>query len=150
MKQKQQFERSSWSAAELMNADFSHLPDPGPETFDEPPELMTEKEIEEFQDWQERISGTGKHASSLRDREEHTGVRQVVWHTSELGSADLPPVEMLVEGINLSIGGSMILAGPPGSGKSWLAMHMAVCMAWQQLFLGEYRCRKAHVLYIDE
>jgi len=133
-----------------MNADFSHLPDLEPETFDEPPEPMTAAEIEELQDWQQWMTGTGKYAPNLRDKEEQTGVRQVIWHSHELMTADLPDVEMLIPGIDLPIGGSMIVAGPPASLKSWLAKDMAICTSPGLKFLGEYRCRKAHVLYIDE
>jgi phage/plasmid primase-like uncharacterized protein len=59
----------------------------------------------------------------------------------------LPPIEPMVEGL-IRKGSINQLVGSPGSGKSWLAMDLALCFATGYPWLG-LQTTKARVCYID-
>jgi len=59
-------------------------------------------------------------------------------------------VEWLIKGLRLPIQGSCLIAGPPGIGKSFLALHSAICVAAGDDFLKHYPTRKGYVVYVDE
>jgi len=64
----------------------------------------------------------------------------------DLSSKDIPPLKWVVKGL-LSEGLS-ILAGKAKSGKSWLAMNLALNISMGEPFLGTYPCDNSRVLYL--
>lgn len=60
-----------------------------------------------------------------------------------------PEVCWLVSGI-LPVGGSMVLVGDAGSGKTWLTMALAIDVDQGRPWLGQFKTRQAKVLVIDE
>jgi len=72
------------------------------------------------------------------------------WSSGELGRAEIEPVQMIVEGLSLPEGGSLLLAGPPGVGKSWVALDLGICLASGEPFLGQYQVIPRNVIFFDE
>ena len=67
----------------------------------------------------------------------------------ELLAADLPPSPQIVEGI-LDEGAGGILAGPPGVGKTWLALSLARAVGSGRSWLCHHRTAQQPVLVVDE
>jgi hypothetical protein len=67
------------------------------------------------------------------------------YDTSELMS--LPPQSWLIYKV-LPDCGLALLFGPPGEGKSFVALDWALCVATGQPWLGKHRVQQGHVLYI--
>gem|GEM_PF-4612766 len=65
---------------------------------------------------------------------------------AELAAMDLPPVAWAVDGILPE--GLSVLAGPPKSGKSFLALGLAMAVATGGRALGEFQCKGGPVLYL--
>lgn len=59
-------------------------------------------------------------------------------------------IEWLIPGLRLPVGGSCLIAGPPGIGKSFLALHAAISVASGDDFLRHYPTKQGPVVYIDE
>lgn len=59
-------------------------------------------------------------------------------------------VEWLIPGLRLPVGGSCLIAGPPGIGKSFLALHAAISVASGDDFLRHYPTRRGPVVFVDE
>ena len=60
-----------------------------------------------------------------------------------------PPVEWLVEGIWQEHGGGFVM-GDPGTGKSWLLMDIAICMATGAPWLGKYPVKPGNTYMVVE
>ena len=67
----------------------------------------------------------------------------------ELMAKPLIPAEWVLEGLIPKVGVSL-LAGDGGIGKSWLALHLAQCVASGTKFLGTFPVTQGKVLIIDE
>lgn len=59
-------------------------------------------------------------------------------------------IEWLIPGLRLPAGGCCLIAGPPGIGKSLLALHAAISVASGDNFLKHYETKQGRVVYIDE
>jgi len=68
---------------------------------------------------------------------------------NELMAKPLKPAEWVLEGLIPKVGVSL-LAGDGGIGKSWLALHLAQCIASGNKFLGTFPVTQGKVLIIDE
>jgi hypothetical protein len=67
----------------------------------------------------------------------------------DLMSMHIEPPEPIVHDL-LDAGTGIMIAGPPNVGKSWITMHLALCLATGQKFLGKYEVENVPVLIIDE
>ncbi len=67
----------------------------------------------------------------------------------ELMAKPPKPAEWVLERMIPKVGVS-ILAGDGGIGKSWLALHLALCVANGTKFLGRFQITQGKVLIIDE
>jgi len=92
----------------------------------------------------------GQEAAQGRtpDAEEDDFARRALLTHKELVAGDLPPVEWLVEGL-IPHDGITIVAGDSGVGKSWLACHLAQCVAGGFPFLGQFPVKQGAVLVVD-
>lgn len=68
---------------------------------------------------------------------------------AEILALDLPPARPLVEGI-IEEGTGCILAGPGGTGKTWLSLDLARAIASGTPWLGKFPTGQSSVLVIDE
>ena len=68
---------------------------------------------------------------------------------SELLSGELPEIPWLVEGL-LVKGSLAVLGGDAGSGKTWVAQHLAQCVAAGLPLFGQFPCAQGPVLIWDE
>jgi hypothetical protein len=69
---------------------------------------------------------------------------------TDLLTMDLPPIVPLIGGGLMDQGDAVILGGPSGVGKSWLAMSMAIAIARGEKFLNTFETTQGGVLFIDE
>jgi hypothetical protein len=67
------------------------------------------------------------------------------YDTNELMS--LPPQQWLIYKV-LPDCGLALLFGPPGEGKSFVALDWALCVATGEKWLGKHAVQQGHVLYI--
>jgi RecA-family ATPase len=74
---------------------------------------------------------------------------EVVYDVGKWHETPPPPAEWLVEGLWMEHAGGFI-QGEPGSGKSWLAMEMALSVASGTPFMGEYAVKQGNVYVIIE
>ena len=63
------------------------------------------------------------------------------------GLKNLPPVEWLVEGF-IPKGSLVTLYGNPGTGKSFMALDLCMCIGLEKPWLGEFRVQQGHTLYL--
>lgn len=68
----------------------------------------------------------------------------------ELEAEAAREIEWLIPGLWLPVDGSCLIAGPPGIGKSFLALEAAICVASGHAFLRHYPTKQGTVVYIDE
>lgn len=68
---------------------------------------------------------------------------------AEILALDLPPSRPLVAGL-IEEGSGCILAGPGGTGKTWLSIDLARCVAAGLPWLGHFATNQTSVLIIDE
>jgi len=68
----------------------------------------------------------------------------------ELQAEAAKEIEWLIPGLRLPVGGSCLIAGPPGIGKSFLALHAAISVASGDHFLRYYPTVSGPVVYVDE
>ncbi|HEY2476298.1 MAG TPA: AAA family ATPase, partial [Candidatus Cybelea sp.] len=69
---------------------------------------------------------------------------------SEIAARGIPPVEWDVEGLLEHYSGPVIIFGMPESLKSWLALHLACCIATGAMFLGRFIVSKrSEVVYVN-
>lgn len=68
---------------------------------------------------------------------------------AELLALELPPSRPLVEGV-IEEGAGCIIAGPGGTGKTWLSLDLARAVAGGLRWLGRFATNPAPVLVIDE
>jgi hypothetical protein len=62
---------------------------------------------------------------------------------------DMPPERPIVAGL-IDEASRVILAGPPATGKTWLALDLARAVASGEPWLGHFPVNQAPVLYVDE
>ena len=138
---------------------------------------MTRQELEKFITYcdterglQEAILGRAKEGDDVADvvarikelgrwkneaqkerarRPEEEGPRRLL-SLEELEAEAAKEIEWLVPGLRLPVGGSCLIAGPPGIGKSFLALHTAICVASGDDFLQHYPTMPGSVVYVDE
>lgn len=90
---------------------------------------------------------TKKKGSSPFKMETEKETEPLDSHTfSEIMGMDLKPPEFLVDGILPK--GVCLLGAPPKSGKSWMALDLAIQISAGGMFLGQ-RCKQAGVLYLS-
>ena len=63
--------------------------------------------------------------------------------TQEIAEQGIPPARYAIEGVLTEEDGPALWFGPPGCGKSWLAMHALTCMVTQQPFAGRFAIPRA-------
>jgi hypothetical protein len=68
---------------------------------------------------------------------------------ADLLRTDLPPARPLVADV-IDEASRVILAGPPATGKTWLALDLARAVASGDPWLGHFPVNQAPVLYVDE
>jgi len=68
----------------------------------------------------------------------------------ELQAEAAKEIEWLIPGLRLPVGGSCLIAGAPGIGKSFLALHAAISVASGDHFLRYYPTVSGPVVYVDE
>lgn len=73
--------------------------------------------------------------------------RTVTWN--ELVSGDLTPVDWLVDRL-IPAEGVVVVGGDSGVGKSWLALHIAHCVATGKPVLGKFATSRGSVCFVDE
>jgi len=83
--------------------------------------------------------------------------RLVIWEFEDvykvMDKAQLEKLDAKIEWIVNPLipkGGLVILYGPPGVGKSFLALHLAREVVHGGQFLGVHQCKQGYVLYINE
>ena len=67
----------------------------------------------------------------------------------ELLELDIPPIDWDVEGL-IEHGTPNMLSAPPNSYKSWVLLHIAICMARGEKLFGYFRTKKQNVLIVNE
>jgi len=67
---------------------------------------------------------------------------------AELASGELPSIEWVCENL-IPAGGITVIGGDSGVGKSWVAVHLAQCVAAGLPFLGEFAVTPGKVLVVD-
>lgn len=67
----------------------------------------------------------------------------------ELMSMDFPEQKWLADKL-IPAGAITILSGPPASYKTWVILHMALCVAKGEPLFGEFKTNQGGVLVIDE
>lgn len=68
---------------------------------------------------------------------------------AELLSLDIPPANPVIEGF-IDEGAGVILAGPPGIGKTWVELSMARAIAAGETWVCHFKAKQGPVLIIDE
>ena len=68
---------------------------------------------------------------------------------TDILAEDLSPVEWIVENL-IPEEGIVALSGVPGSYKSWISYHLAVCVAKGVPLFGQFQTKQNRVLIIDE
>lgn len=83
---------------------------------------------------------------SSHDSDPLNWVGNIIW-ARELDTKKFKPVEWLIDGI-LPAGGLGIIAGKSKIGKSWLVLHIALCVAGGLPAFGRIQTKKSSVLYL--
>lgn len=115
--------------------------------------LRDAKEDEDVADVLARIKELGRW---LKEAREELGTRPVEQQPRRLLSLEQleaeagREIQWLIQGLRLPVGGSCLIAGPPGIGKSFLALHAAVSVAAGEDFLRHYPTMQGSVVYVDE
>lgn len=73
----------------------------------------------------------------------------LAWQIGEFMKLEITPPPPLVHGL-LDAGTGIMIAGPPGVGKSWLVMHLGLAVATGTPFLDHWEVEQGSVLIIDE
>lgn len=68
---------------------------------------------------------------------------------ADILTCELPPARPVIEGL-IDEQAAVIIAGPPGVGKTWLEISMAIAVATGQTWICHHRTKKGPVLIIDE
>lgn len=115
--------------------------------------LRGAKQDEDVADLLARIKELGRWKDEARKELAKRPVEQQprrLLSLEELEAEAATEIEWLIPGLWLPVGGSCLIAGPPGIGKSWLAQHAAISVASGDRFLRHYPTKKGPVVYIDE
>ena len=87
--------------------------------------------------------------SKIDTTERSESVSKPFLTTLELMAKDWPSPEWIIEGI-LPEQGICILAGNPGDGKTWVALHVALCVSIGTPVFDHFPTKATNVLIVDE
>jgi len=102
--------------------------------------LETDKNINDL------VSGLESDIQLIQQKQRNRDVKSFEFITADkLQALELPPLKKIIDDVLTE--GYAILAGPPKSGKSFLALNMALAVAQNGIFASKFKANKADVYY---